>query len=110
MKKILLILCVLVSFSSLAQNDEITYTEAVKVKKKSTFFKDLYKDFLKYGTFYAAGNIGNAYETQRPNYFVRTDPDNLYAIPDVVDNTIYHPFDYRYGCLLYTSPSPRDRG
>ena len=97
MKKILLILCVLVSFSSLAQNDEITYTEAVKVKKKSTFFKDLYKDFLKYGTFYAAGNIGNAYETQRPNYFVRTDPDNLYAIPDVVDNTIYHPFDYRYG-------------
>ena len=97
MKKILLILCVLVSFSSLAQNDEITYTEAVKVKKKSTFFKDLYKDFLKYGTFYAAGNIGNAYETQRPEFFVRTDPDNLYAIPDVVDQTVYHPFDYRYG-------------
>jgi hypothetical protein len=61
------------------------------------FFKNVYKDFLKYGTFYAAGNIGNAYETQRPNYFIRTDPDNLYAIPTVVDNTVYHPFDYRYG-------------
>ena len=61
------------------------------------FFKDVYKDFLKYGTFYAAGNIGNAYETQRPDYFIRTDPDNLYAIPTVVDNTVYHPFDYRYG-------------
>jgi len=97
MKKLLLILCMLVSFSSLAQNDEITYTEAIKEKKNSTFFKDLYKDFLKYGTFYAAGNIGSAYETQRPDFFVRTDPDNLYAIPDVVDQTVYHPFDYRYG-------------
>jgi len=61
------------------------------------FFKDVYKDFLKYGTFYAAGNIGNAYDTQTPSYFIRTDPDNLYAIPTVLDNTVHHPFDYRYG-------------
>ena len=80
MKKLLLLIALLISTNSNAQ-----------------FLKDVYKDFLKYGTFYAAGNIGNAYETQRPNYFVRTDPDNLYAIPDVVDNTVYHPFDYRYG-------------
>ena len=95
MRKLLFILALLISYPSLSQ--EITYTEAVKIKKKESFFKDLYKDFFKYGTVYAAGNIGNAYETQRPNYFVRTDPNNLYAIPDVVDNTIYHPFDYRYG-------------
>jgi hypothetical protein len=57
----------------------------------------VYKDFLKYGTFYAAGNIGNAYDTQTPSYFIRTDPDNLYAIPTVLDNTVHHPFDYRYG-------------
>ena len=80
MKKILLILMLLISSNIQAQ-----------------FLKDVYKDFLKYGTIYAAGNIGNAYETQRPNYFVRTDPNDLYAIPDVVDNTVYHPFDYRYG-------------
>jgi len=61
------------------------------------FFKDVYKDFLKYGTFYVAGNIGNAYDTQEPSYFIRTDPDNLYAIPTVLDNTVHHPFDYRYG-------------
>tara|TARA_R100001163_G_C5059904_1_gene196638 strand:+ start:774 stop:2003 length:1230 start_codon:yes stop_codon:yes gene_type:complete len=95
MRIIITILCILISFNSLAQ--EVTYTEAIKIKKKESFIKELYKDFLKYGTFYAAGNIGSAYETQRPNYFVRTDPDNLYAIPDVVDQTIYHPFDYRYG-------------
>ena len=95
MRIIITILCILISFNSLAQ--EVTYTEAIKIKKKESFIKELYKDFLKYGTFYAAGNIGSAYETQRPNYFVRTDPDNLYAIPDVVDQTIYLPFDYRYG-------------
>jgi hypothetical protein len=63
---------------------------------QAQFLKEIYKDFLKYGTFYAAGNIGNAKEEQ-PKYFIRTDPENLYAIPDVVDQTIYHPFDYRYG-------------
>ena len=33
----------------------------------------------------------------KKNYFVRTNPDNLYDIPQVIDNTVYHPFDYRYG-------------
>ena len=60
------------------------------------FFKDLYNDFLKYGTVYAAGNIGNA-KSETPQYFIRTNPDDLYAVPDVIDETIYHPFDYRYG-------------
>jgi len=59
--------------------------------------KDVYNDFLKYGTFYIAGNIGNAYDTTEPSYFIRTNPDNLYAIPTVLDNTVHHPFDYRYG-------------
>ena len=79
MKKLLLILALLISSNAQGQ-----------------FLQELYKDFLKYGTFYAAGNIGNAKEEQ-PKYFIRTDPENLYAIPDVVDQTIYHPFDYRYG-------------
>ena len=61
------------------------------------FLKELYKDVFKYATVYVAGDIGNAYETQRPNYFVRTDPQNLYAVPEVIDNTIYHPYDYRFG-------------
>ena len=79
MKNILTILILLISFNTNAQ-----------------FLKDLYNDFLKYGSFYAAGNIGNA-KMEQKNYFVRTNPDNLYDIPQVVDNTIYHPFDYRYG-------------
>ena len=93
MRTLLIIMILLLSGNVYAQKDttEITYTEAIKIKKKQPFFKDLYKELFKYGTFYAAGNIGNAYETQRPNFFVRTDPNNLYAIPDVVDNTIYHP-------------------
>jgi hypothetical protein len=80
MKKLILLLMLLISSNANAQ-----------------FLKDVYKDFLKYGTFYAAGNIGNAYDTQEPSYFIRTDPDNLYAIPTVLDNTVHHPFDYRYG-------------
>ena len=80
MKQLLTTLLLLISFTSNGQ-----------------FLKDVYKDFLKYGTFYAAGNIGNAYDTQEPSYFIRTDPDDLYAIPTVLDNTVHHPFDYRYG-------------
>ena len=84
----------LISFGSLAQ--EITYTEFQQKNKKSSFFKEIYNDFLKYGTFYAAGNIGNA-KLEQKEYFIRTNPDDLYAIPQVVDETVYHPFDYRYG-------------
>ena len=66
-------------------------------KEKKNFFKSVYDDFFKYSTFYVAGDAGNSYETSRKNYFIRTDPDDLYAIPQVVDETVYHPFDYRVG-------------
>ena len=55
--------------------------------------KEIYKDFLKYGTFYAAGNIENAQAVQ-PNYFIRTNPDDFYGIPQVEDRAKYHPFNY----------------
>ena len=66
-------------------------------KEKGKFFKDLYKEVFKYATVYVAGEIDNSYQTKYPDYFIRTDPDNLYAIPEVVDETVYHPFDYRVG-------------
>ena len=62
------------------------------------FFNELYKDFIKYGTFYAAGNINNSYQTQRSSFFVRT--PEVFAkgdIPEVVDVTEVFPFDYRIG-------------
>ena len=75
----------------------ITLMLLLSSNTNAQFFKDVYKDFLKYGTVYAAGNVGNSYITSRPTFFIRTDPDDLYAIPDVIDETVYHPFDYRYG-------------
>ena len=68
-----------------------------RLKKKRTFFKDVYKEFFKYGTLYVAGDARNSYEQQRKDYFVRTNPENLYDVPQVIDQTIYHPFDYRIG-------------
>ena len=62
------------------------------------FFKEVYKDFLKYGTVYAAGDISNSIEAAEPTYFVRNNPDgSLYSIPDVIDVTPVYPFDYRIG-------------
>ena len=61
------------------------------------FFKKAYEGIFKYATVYVAGDMREAYETQYPDYFIRTNPDDLYAIPDVIDETIYHPFDYRIG-------------
>jgi len=61
------------------------------------FFKKAYEGIFKYATVYVAGDMREAYETQYPDYFIRTNPDDLYAIPDVIDQTIYHPFDYRIG-------------
>jgi len=83
MKNILTILIILISFN-------------INAQEKKNFFKELYSDFLKYGTVYAAGNIGNA-KAEPTEYFVRTNPEDLYAIPDVIDETVYHPYDYRYG-------------
>ena len=81
MKKLLLVLCLLISFNSNAQ-----------------FLKELYKDFLKYGTFYVAGDASNAYEQTYKDYFVERPADNdLYGIPRVIDVTDYHPMDYRVG-------------
>ena len=79
MRKLLLIIALLISSNTNAQ-----------------FLKEVYKDFLKYGTFYAAGNIENAQAVQ-PNYFIRTNPDDFYGIPQVEDRAQYHPFNYRYG-------------
>ena len=63
-----------------------------------SFFKQMYDDFLKYGTLYAAGDIRNAYENSRKDYFVeRPAEGDLYAIPRVVEVTEYFDFDYRYG-------------
>ena len=71
MKQILLILALLISSNA--------YTQ----EQKKNFFKELYSDFLKYGTFYGAGNIGNA-KAEQKEYFVRTNPENLYDIPQVL--------------------------
>ncbi len=81
MKKLIILLAFLITNSANAQ-----------------LFKDLYNDFLKYGTVYGAGDISNSVEERQPTYFVRTNPDGgLYSIPTVVDNTPKYPYDYRYG-------------
>ena len=65
---------------------------------KPSFFNSLYKDFLKYGTVYGAGDISNSVEASQPTYFLRTNQDgSIYSIPDVVDNSPIYPYDYRYG-------------
>ena len=91
MKKYLsLLLCMLVI--------NATYSQTPSALGKDKFFKSLYKDFLKYGTIYGAGDISNSVEAAEPTYFLRTNPDgSLYSIPDVVNNTEVFPFDYRYG-------------
>ena len=86
MKKILLCLLLLVSSQIKAQN------------KAQNFVNSIYKDFLKYGTVYGAGEISNSVEAPYPTYVVRTNENgSLYDIPRVEDNTIKYPFDYRYG-------------
>ena len=84
MKKILSLILLLFTLLSFGQ-------------EKDNFFKSIYKDFLKYGTVYGAGDISNSIEASEPTYFLRTNPDARIIIPDVVDNTIVYPFDYRYG-------------
>lgn len=62
------------------------------------FFDSIYKDFLKFGTVYGAGDISNSIEASEPTYFVRTNPNgSIYDIPVVEDNTPQYPFDYRLG-------------
>ena len=78
----------------------VLFTLNINSQEKKGIFKSVYDELFKYGTFYIAGNVGNAYETQRKDYFIRTNPEDLYDIPQVIDETIYHPFDYRYGIGL----------
>ena len=89
MRTLIVILSLLITIPAIAQEEK-------KVKKN--FFKEFYQDFLKYGTVYAAGDIRNAYENSRKDYFVeRPANGNLYDIPRVIEVTEYFPFDYRYG-------------
>ena len=68
------------------------------VNVQAQFLKEFYEDFLKYGTVYAAGDIQNAYESSRKEYFVERPQDgNIYDIPRVIEVTEYYPFDYRIG-------------
>ncbi len=91
MKKIvILLMIVLYAVPTLAQDNN--------PKKKNSFIKEFYNDFLKYGTIYGAGDIRNSYEPARKEYLVRTnDNGNIYDVPRVVDGTEYNPFDYRLG-------------
>ena len=63
---------------------------------QAQFIDDLYKDFLKYGTFYAAGKAKNSYQQPRKDYFLaRPSQDDLYSGKDrVIDVTPYYDFDY----------------
>ena len=72
-------------------------SNSVRSQEKKNLFKSIYNELFKYGTLYVAGDARSPYEQQRKDYFIRTNPDDLYDVPQVVDETIYHPFDYRYG-------------
>ena len=85
-KLLLLILFFLFSSTTFSQEQE-----------NSSFLSKVYKDFLKYGTIYGAGDISNSVEAAEPTYFLRTNQDgSLYSIPDVVDNTPVYPFNFTY--------------
>lgn len=72
--------------------------EQLEKLKKGFFLKKTYEDFLKYGTFYVAGNVNNPYQKQTIDYVVRTNSSgSLYDVPVVENATEYYPFDYRYG-------------
>lgn len=89
MKHILLLLTLLLTIPSFGQSPETS--------GKGKFFTSLYKDFIKYGTVYGAGDISNSVEAAEPTYFLRTNRVARNIIPDVEDNTTVYPFDYRYG-------------
>ncbi len=61
-------------------------------------FKKVYDNIFKYSTVYIAGDMSNAYENTRKDYFVeRPSDNNLYDIPKVIDVTEYYKPDYRIG-------------
>ena len=66
--------------------------------KRKLFIKELYNDFLKYGTIYGGNAISGIHMNPRKEYYVRTNENgNIFDIPVVVDGTEYNPFDYRIG-------------
>ena len=76
----------------------LTITVNGQEKEKKNLFKELYKDFLKYSTVYAAGDYRAAYESSDKKYLIRQpDGAGLYDVPEVVDVTEYFPSDYRIG-------------
>jgi len=100
MKKIISLIFILITFNVHGQVIDFDKKLENKITRKyklKNFFKNTYNNVFKYATVYVAGDIGNAYETPYPDYFIRTNPDDLYAVPQVIDETVYHPFDYRAG-------------
>ena len=80
MKNLILILALLITSSTNAQ-----------------FLKDVYKDFLKYGTVYVAGDISNSIEAGEQKFVLRTNDDgSIYSIPRIENSTEKFPYDYRY--------------
>ncbi len=66
-------------------------------KKKKNIFKSIYEQIFKYGTIYVAGDINNA-QVEQESFFVRPpEGGSLYDVPEVIDVSTKHPFDYRYG-------------
>ena len=100
MKRYITLLLIFLSFtlnSQVIKEDSKLEKKLVRNYKFKVFTEKIYKKIFKYATIYAAGDIGNSFESPYPDYFVRTNPDNLYAIPEVIDQTQYNPFDYRIG-------------
>ena len=61
---------------------------------QSKVFKPI-KQFFEYSTVYASGDIKSPMEVDK-SYIIRT-PNGLYSVPNVIDITKNHPFDYRWG-------------
>jgi hypothetical protein len=100
MKRYITLLLIFLSFtlnSQVIKEDPKLEKKLVRNYKFKVFTEKIYKKIFKYATIYAAGDIGNSFESPYPDYFVRTNPNNLYAVPEVIDQTQYNPFDYRIG-------------
>ena len=80
MKKLITLIFILFAFnlnSQVIDNSDKLENKIVREYKFKKFFKNLYDDIFKYATIYVAGDMKNAYETQYPDYFIRTNPDDL---------------------------------
>ena len=76
----------------------LIFVVVISFNTNGQFLKELYKEFLKYVTFYVAGDASNSYEQTYKDYFVeRPEDGDLYGIPRVIDVTDYYPMDYRVG-------------